>query len=163
MFDVNFKKLRNSPQAKQSSREFGGEGGRGNTPIRARARTHALHSSLLYLSKTFQGDLWEQRLAGSSVNQRRCHATGKLLFWYTGQLGARIPSLPVRCHKPFIGRTAASLKNTSIKARRPPTSLGPKEGFKGGQNEEGSGLGGLGGRSLLVPSLQFVAGGGYLC
>lgn len=97
-------------------------------------------------------------MAGSSVNQRRCQATGKLLFWYTGQLGARIPSLPVRCHKPFIGRTAASLKNTSIKARRPPTSLGPKEGFKGGRSEEGSSLGGLRGRSLLVPSLQFGGG-----
>lgn len=161
MFDVNFKKLRNPPQAEQDGCEFGGR--RAGKPIPPCARTHALHSLVQYLSKTFQGDLRERRFAASSVNQRRCQATGKLLFSSrTGQLGARIPSLPVRCHKPFIGRTAASLKNTSIKARRPPTSLGSKEGFKEGQGEEGSGLGGLGRRSLRVPSLQFV-GGGYLC
>lgn len=128
---------------------------------RARAYTHALHSRLLYLSKTFQGDLRERQLAASRVNQRSCQATGKLLFSpYTGQLGARIPSLLVRCHKPFIGRTAASLKNTSIKARRPPTSPGPKKGFKEVRDEEGSGRRGLGRRALPVPSLHNLWGEG---
>lgn len=135
-------------------------GGRATPPC-ARARTHALHSSLLYLSKTFQGDLRERRLDASRVNQQRCQATGKLLFCpYTGQLGARIPSLPVRCHKPFIGRTAASLKNTSIKARRPPTSPGPKEGFKEGRGEEESSLESLRRLSLPVPSLHSLGRGG---
>lgn len=99
-------------------------------------------------------------MAASCVNQRRCQATGKLLFsLHTGQLGARIPSLLVRCHKPFIGCTAANLKNTSIKARRPPASPGPKEGFKEGRGEEESGLGGgLGRRSLPVPSLHSLWG-----
>lgn len=163
MFNVNFKKLRNPPQAEQGSCEFGG-GGADNPPLpRARARTHALHSRLLYLSKTFQGDLRDRRLAASRVNQWRCQATGKLLFSpYTGQLGARIPSLQVRCHKPFIGRTAASLKNTSIKARGPPTSSGPKEGFKEARGEEGKGLESLGRRSLPVPSLHSL-GRGDLC
>ncbi|XP_077905183.1 uncharacterized protein LOC144377656 [Ictidomys tridecemlineatus] len=67
----------------------------------------------------------------ADINQRRCQATGKLLSSaHPGQLGARIPSLPVRCHKPFIGCTVANLKNKSIKARRPPTYPEPKTGFK---------------------------------
>lgn len=59
-------------------------------------------------------------MAGLCVSQRRCQATGKLLFSpYTGQLGAHIPSLLVRCHKPFIGRSVARLKQINT---RPPSS-----------------------------------------
>lgn len=133
-----------------------------------RARTHARTRSTPVYSTcqnhfkgTFGSGDWLCLPSISGVARRR----GKLLFSpYTGQLGARIPSLPVRCHKPFIGRTAASFKNTSIKARRPPTSPGPKEGFKEGRGEEESGLESLGRRSLPVPSLHSLGkGGADLC
>ncbi|XP_053459624.1 uncharacterized protein LOC128594774 [Nycticebus coucang] len=91
-------------------------------------------SNFKHHTNKWEWDLRERRLATPHVNQRCCQATEKLLFSaQTGQLGVRIPSLPVRCHKPFIGRTAANLKNKSIKARRPPTCPGPKEGFKEGR------------------------------
>ncbi|XP_033046712.1 uncharacterized protein LOC117071001 [Trachypithecus francoisi] len=93
MFDANFKKLRNPPRAEQGSPKFG----RSSHPqpsTRARARTRF---TLVYCTcqKHFKGTCgsgdWLHPASISGVAGQR----GKLLFSpYTGQLGARIPSLP---------------------------------------------------------------------
>ncbi|XP_077797729.1 uncharacterized protein LOC114679618 [Macaca mulatta] len=161
MFDANFKKLRNPAKAEQGSRKFGGP----SYPppsTRARARTRF---TLVYCTcqKHFKGTCgsgdWLHPASISGVAGQR----GKLLFSpYTGQLGARIPSLPVRCHKPFIGRTAASLENKSIKARRPPTYPGPKEGFKEGRDEGGRASGSPETFVACAKSAQFGGEGSLL-
>lgn len=77
-------------------------------------------------------------MAGPCVNRRRCQATGKLLFSpYTGQLGAHIPSLLVRCHKPFIGRSVARLKQINTRPPSLPAHARPRKACK----ESGCGRG----------------------
>ena len=83
------------------------------------------------MSKTFPGDLQARRLAAARVHQRRCRATGKpLLAPPAGPSRARMPSLPVRRHQPFIGRPGPEKHIGG--SLPPPNSSGAQGGLQRG-------------------------------
>ena len=96
-----------------------------------RTRTRALLPRRRSMSKTFPGDLQARRLAAARVHQRRCRATGKpLLAPPARPSGARMPSLPVRRHQPFIGRPGPEKHIGG--SLPPPNSSGAQGGLQRG-------------------------------